>query len=52
MKLIDLHNLVAAVAPIDGVDSSGVIQFRPEATDQQKLDAQAVLDANLPNLAQ
>lgn len=41
-----LHALLAAVCPIDGVSGSqgGVrIDFRPEATAQQRADAQAVL---------
>jgi len=48
MKLYELHNLAAAVCPIDGINSNGVIHFKPEATDEQKATAQSLMDANLP----
>lgn len=34
-----LHEAVAAVCPIDGVSSSGRIDFRPEATELQRAAA-------------
>lgn len=47
-----LHALIGAVCPIDGLkipnwnDKSGwEIHFAPQATDQEKSEAQAVLDA-------
>lgn len=52
--LLKLHDAIAAVAPIDGVEVPNVaapsagdvtIAFKPEATDQQKTDAAAVLAA-------
>lgn len=50
MKLADLDALIKTVCPIDGINSSGVISFKPEATDAQKTAAQALMDANLPLL--
>ena len=44
-----LHKeLVAAGIPIDGVDSDGNISFQPTATDQQRIQAQAILAAHDP----
>lgn len=55
MTVARLHSLVAAVCPIDGVSfpgwnrvDAGVpvrIDFRPEATAQQRTAAQAVVDS-------
>lgn len=50
MKLYDLYELIAAVCPIDGINSDGAIFYRPEATDPQRLAAQVAMDANLPRL--
>ena len=50
MKLYELHELINAVAPIDGCNSDGVIWFKPEATEEQRAAAQAIMDAELPNL--
>jgi hypothetical protein len=50
MTLIALHNLVATVAPIDGIDTNGNICFKPEATDEQKAAAQALMDAHLAEI--
>lgn len=47
MKLFELNGMISAVAPIDGINSDGVIWFKPEATDDQKAAAQAVMDAHL-----
>jgi hypothetical protein len=41
--LADLHRAIAAVCPIDGVESNGVIWFRPEATDEQRTAAHAIV---------
>jgi len=43
--LVDLHNAVASVAPIEGVSSDGRIDFLPEATEDQRIAAQAILDS-------
>jgi hypothetical protein len=32
------------VCPIDGINSDGVIWFKTEATDEQKAEAQALMD--------
>ena len=47
-----LHNDVVAVCPLTGISlgdetdkSTWRVNFKPEATDQQKADAQAVIDA-------
>lgn len=50
MSLDKLHNAIAAVAPIDGVclrtrtPPTVEIQFKPEATPQQRAAAQAIVD--------
>lgn len=45
MKLYQLDELIKTVCPIDGINSNGVIWFKPEATDEQKVAAQAIADA-------
>lgn len=50
MKLHELNDLIAAVCPIEGVNSNGVIWFKPEATSAQKIEAQAIMDANLASV--
>lgn len=50
MNLINLHHLISAVCPIDGISSSGRIDFKPEATDEQKAAAQALMDTHLPSI--
>jgi hypothetical protein len=50
MKIADLHALIAAVCPIQGVDSNGGIVFLPQTTPAQQAAAQSVMDANFPNL--
>jgi hypothetical protein len=47
MKLYELDQLIKVVCPIDGINSSGAIWFKPEATDEQKAAAQALMDAHL-----
>lgn len=56
MNLAYLTAQIQAVCPIDGVSigrpdtkATWRIDFRPEATAQQRLDAQAVLDAYTPD---
>lgn len=48
-EILDLHNAIAAVAPIDGVarlkDDAIRIDFKPEATEKQRRDADAVAAA-------
>ena len=50
MLISELDNLIKTVCPIEGIDSNGGIQFLPEATPQQKLEAQALMDLHLPSL--
>lgn len=52
MKISKLTELISAVCPIIGINSDGVIWFKPEATDEQKAAAQALIDANLSLLGQ
>ena len=48
MTLLQLHEAIAAVCPIHGVDADGNIAFAPEATQAQKAAAVAVRDAFVP----
>lgn len=50
MKLYELNDLIKAVAPIDGINSDGVIWFKAEATNEEKEAAQEIMDANLQNI--
>ena len=50
MKLHEIHAEVAALAPIIGVNSNGVIWFKPEATAEQRTAAEAKLAELLPLL--
>lgn len=52
LDILKLHTQISAVCPIDGVSVGAVenkstwsIQFRPEATEQEKAAADAVIDA-------
>lgn len=46
MKLYELNDLIAAVCPIEGINSDGIIWFKPQATEIQIAAAQALMDAN------
>jgi hypothetical protein len=50
LDILAYHDAIAAVCPIDGVDSTGDIHFAASATDQQKQAASAAAAAyeNLP----
>ncbi|MFZ4124583.1 MAG: hypothetical protein ACOYJ2_00735 [Rickettsiales bacterium] len=50
MKLYELDELIRAVCPIDGLNSEGVIWFRPEATQEQKDAAEALIAEHLAAL--
>lgn len=52
MNLDQLHSLIAALCPINGINSNGAIWFKPEATPEQQAAAQAIMVANLPKLGQ
>ena len=47
MKLYELDTLIRAVSPIDGINSNGVIWFKPEATDEQRAAAQALMEQHI-----
>ena len=42
-RILDVHNAIAAVAPIHGISTDGRIDFKPEATQEQKDAALSVL---------
>ena len=50
MRIDQLNDAIAAVCPIEGMNSNGDIWFRPEATDEQRESAQALMSENLPSL--
>ena len=51
MKLHELDQLIGAVCPIDGINSAGVIFYRPDATAQQRSAADALMEMHLPTLS-
>ena len=50
MKLYEIDEAIKAVCPIEGVNSSGVIWFKPEATPEQREAAEALMAQMLPDL--
>lgn len=50
MKTHELHDIIAAVCPVDGISAIGEIWFKAEATPAQRADAQALMDTHLPAL--
>jgi hypothetical protein len=44
MNLAKLDEAIKKVCPIDGVNSAGRIDFKPEATEAQKILAQEIFD--------
>lgn len=50
MNLIDLDQMISAVCPIHGINTNGVIWFRPEATEDQKAAAEALMAQHLASL--
>lgn len=50
MDIRELTEAIQAACPIDGLNSSGAIWFRPEATPEQRAAAQALMDTKLPRL--
>lgn len=50
MKLHEIHAEVAAIAPIIGINSDGVVWFTDEATPEQRAAAEAKLAELLPSL--
>lgn len=51
MQLWELDEQIRAVCPIEGINSDGLIFFANEATPQQRLAAQAIMDAHLSEVA-
>jgi hypothetical protein len=50
MDIQQLYQLISAVAPIEGVNSDGVISFLESATSEQRTAAQEIVNDNLGNL--
>ena len=50
MKLYELDDLIKTLCPIEGVNSSGAIWFKPEATPEQREAAEALMAQMLPQL--
>lgn len=50
MLIEELDAMVRAVCPIDGINSKGVIWFKPEATPEQRAAAQALISEHLAKL--
>lgn len=50
MTLGELNDLIKAVCPITGINSDGAIWFEPEATEDQKAQAQALMDQHLSEI--
>ena len=50
MTLTDLTLQISAICPITGCNSDGVIFYTPEATPQQRADANAMMAQLLPSL--
>lgn len=51
MNIAKLDAMIKEVAPIDGVNSDGVVSFRPEATKDEIAAALAVVAEQLPLLS-
>lgn len=50
MRIEQLDAAIKAVCPVDGVASTGRIDFRKEATPEQRAAAQSLMDEHLPTL--
>jgi hypothetical protein len=50
MKLWELTEMVAAICPIYGMSSDGVIHFRPEATTAEQVATLALVETHLSAL--
>lgn len=51
MNIAKLDALIKQVAPIDGVNSDGVVSFKPEATKDEIAAALAIVAEQLPLLS-
>lgn len=50
MNLSELDQLISSVCPIHGINTNSVIWFKPEATEAQKSDAQALMEQHLASV--
>lgn len=50
MTLLELHMKICDLAPICSINSMGRIDFKPEATEEERQAAQAYMDAHLAEL--
>jgi hypothetical protein len=50
MKLWELSEMIAAVCPVDGINSDGVIFYKPEVTPTQQSAAEALMVAHIASV--
>lgn len=50
MKIGELDEMIKVVCPIDGIDSNGIIWFKEEATEGQRIAAQEIMSEQIENL--
>lgn len=50
MKLHELHELIAEVCPIIGINTDGKIWFSPLATDDEKVAAKKLMGESITHL--
>lgn len=50
MKLAELDQLIKTVCPIDGINTEGAIWFKPDAANEEKAAAVALMNEHLPTL--
>lgn len=50
MRLNELHAIISAVAPIDGLNSSGDVWFKGAATEAQKAAAIALVEQHIADI--
>jgi len=52
MRLFELSEMIAAMCPIEGINSSGVVFYRHEATHAERSAADALMAEYLPLIEQ
>ena len=50
MKIDELDTLIKSVCPIHGINSNGVIWYKDDATEEQKLQAQDLMNEHFSTL--
>lgn len=50
MRLHEINDAIKAICPVISINSDGKIEFDSSATDAQKIQAQSIMDTELPNL--